>query len=106
MVSVKTVAAQKEFYEMNKLFKRSSFRYMSNLGRIMNQCETEIRKYPLMILCGDRDIPFALELSEKWNVSETNSKFHKISNAGHCANMDNPIEFNAVLDGFLESVGL
>jgi pimeloyl-ACP methyl ester carboxylesterase len=101
LVSAKTEEAQKDFYEMNKLFKRRSFRYMTTLSNIMNQYRTEVRDYPLLILCGDSDVPLSIELSRKWNASEQRSKFCMISNAGHCANMDNPTEFNRVLESFL-----
>lgn len=106
LVSAKTIEAQKEFYEMNKSFRRSSFLYMSTLSKIMNQCNSKIRDYPLLILCGDSDNSLAIELSKQWNAIEQNSTFRVISNAGHCANMDNPSEFNSVLEFFLESVRL
>lgn len=102
LITAKTEEAQKDFYEMNKMFKRRSFRYMATLGNIMNTFPTQ-REYPLMILCGDCDNELAIELAKKWNASEKKSIFHMISNAGHCANMDNPVEFNATLRDFIET---
>jgi pimeloyl-ACP methyl ester carboxylesterase len=104
LVSAVTKEAQSNFYEMNRLFKRRSFKYMTTLNRIMNRHTTGIRAYPLLILCGDQDIPLSIALSEKWNAYEQHSSFHLITNAGHCANMDNPIEFNAILWDFITSV--
>ena len=58
-----------------------------------------------MILCGDCDNELAIGLAKKWNVTEKKSVFSTICNAGHCANMDNPDEFNAILRGFIETGG-
>ena len=102
LITAMTEDAQKDFYEMNKLFKRRSFRYMATLGKIMNQFQTQ-RNYPLLLLCGDSDNELAIKLSKKWNEFEKKSVFSTISKAGHCANMDNPVEFNTVLIKFLDN---
>ena len=36
VITAKTETAQKDFYEMNKMFKRRSFRYMATLNKIFN----------------------------------------------------------------------
>jgi pimeloyl-ACP methyl ester carboxylesterase len=99
--TVQTPDAQNDFYRMNILFKRGSFKYMTKLGNIMNKYETTDRNYPLLILCGSGDIPLSKELSKKWHESEKNSIFYTIEDAGHCANMDNPNRFNELLEKFL-----
>ncbi|MHB8130173.1 MAG: alpha/beta fold hydrolase [Mobilitalea sp.] len=101
LITAITKKAQKDFYEMNKLFKRRSFKYMATLEKIMNQFQTQ-RNYPLLLLCGESDNELAIKLSKQWNKSEENSVYYTISKAGHCANMDNPIEFNTVLMKFLD----
>jgi pimeloyl-ACP methyl ester carboxylesterase len=101
--TVQTPEAQNDFYQMNILFKRSSFRYMTKLGNIMNKYKTTNRNYPILILCGDGDVPLSIELGKKWNDVEKKSKFYIIKNAGHCANMDNSEEFNKTLEEFIKS---
>lgn len=101
-VSTITPAAQNDFYEMNRAFKRRSFRYMTKLGGIMNRYKTNARNYPLMILCGESDNPLARTLAEQWHRAEPASKFLILEKAGHCANMDNPHGFNAALLAFLK----
>jgi pimeloyl-ACP methyl ester carboxylesterase len=101
--TVQTPEAQNDFYQMNLLFKRSSFRYLTKLGDIMNRYETVDRNYPLLILSGEGDVPLAIELAKKWNADEKDSNFLIIQNAGHCANMDNPDEFNKALEIFINS---
>lgn len=100
-ITAKTAAAQQEFYKMNRLFRRRSFRYMASLNTIMNQYQTQ-RNHPLLILCGDSDAPLSIQLSKKWNADEPDSMFSIIKDAGHCANMDNADAFNAALDKFLK----
>ena len=73
---------------------------MTTLGNIMNKHKTN-RNYPLLILCGDSDNSLAVEMAQKWNRDEPGSIFRQINNAGHCANMDNPTEFNSILDEFI-----
>ena len=59
------------------------------------------RTYPLLIMNGDKDIELAIEVSKVWHTEESDSKFHLISNAGHCANMDNAREFNEIVMDFI-----
>ena len=101
-VSVSQALEQARFYEMAGLFTRKSFISMSGLGNILKQRNNIIRNYPLLILSGDKDIELAKRMSKKWHESEPTSKFQMIENAGHCANMDDPIKFNSIVMSFIK----
>jgi len=53
------------------------------------------------MLSGDKDIELVQEMGKRWHNSEPTSKYQLIKNAGHCANMDNPDEFNGTLMAFI-----
>jgi 3-oxoadipate enol-lactonase len=101
-VSVSNPDEQARFYEMARLFTRKSFTIMSGLGNILKQRDNINRNYPLLILSGDKDIELAKRMSKKWHDNEPTSKFHEIENAGHCANMDNAVEFNRIVMRFIK----
>jgi pimeloyl-ACP methyl ester carboxylesterase len=101
-VSVSKPAEQARFYEMASLFTRKSFIGMSGLGNILKQRDTITRNYPLLILSGDKDLELAKRMSKKWHDSEPTSKFQMIEDAGHCANMDDPDNFNRIVMSFIK----
>lgn len=100
-VSVYNQVEQARFYEMAGLFTRKSFTCMSGLGNVIKARDCISRAYPLLILCGDKDIELAMRMSKKWHGNEPTSEFHIIENAGHCANMDNADEFNSMVMNFI-----
>lgn len=102
-VSSFTEPAQHRFYQMNRQMKRSSLRYMATLGKIMNQSKA-VYEFPLCILYGEHDTELAIQLSQRWYSNHTGSKLIVIHDAGHCANMDNPEEFNEAVMSFLNEV--
>ena len=99
-ISAYTLQAQNDFYEMNIRFPRRSFMYLASLSSLVNVCRPKPRTYPLLIGCGEHDIPMELEAVELWKKSEPECDVAILDNAGHCANMDAPREFNAVLEAF------
>lgn len=101
-VSAYTKQGKEEFFQMNLLFKRRSFRYMTTLNEIMNK-NSESQNFPLCIMYGEHDDALAIKLSTEWFTKRENSQLVCIKNAGHCANMDNPTEFNQVLRHFLNA---
>ena len=101
-VSVSQSVEQARFYEMASLFTRKSFTCMSGLGNILKQRDHIMSSYPLLILSGDKDIELARRMSKKWHDNEPTSKFRMIENAGHCANMDNADQFNAIVMSFIK----
>lgn len=90
------------FYEMAKSFTRKSFLVMSGLGKVIQQRMDVKREYPLLILNGDKDIDLALRMSKKWYENEPNSSYQILKDAGHCANMDKPNEFNDIVSTFVQ----
>lgn len=74
---------------------------MSALGNIIAKREDNVRSYPLLILSGEKDNELALSVARKWHDKESESKFYIIKDAGHCANMDSPIEFNKTVLDFI-----
>ena len=100
-ISACTERAQAEFYEMNLGFSKKSFRYFATLGKIGKTGPKGPRAYPLLIGCGERDIPSALTVLEDWKRREPDCGVVIFEGAGHCANMDTPERFNRVLEQFL-----
>lgn len=99
-ISAHTLQAQNEFYDMNCDFPKKSFMYLASLNRLINVHQTEPRKYPLLIGCGEFDIPMELTAIEMWKKSEPLCKAVIFKNAGHCVNMDTPHRFNTVMEEF------
>lgn len=100
-ISAFTPQARDEFYAMNILFPKKSFMYLAALDSMVNKFETGRRSYPLLIGCGQFDIPMELTAIEEWKAAEPNCKAVIFENAGHCVNMDVPQEFNRVMEEFL-----
>lgn len=99
-ISAYTPQAQTAFYEMNIQFPKKSFRYLASLNRMINTRQTKPRKYPLLIGCGEYDIPMEQSAVEMWKSNEPECGVILFRGAGHCVNMDTPHEFNAALEEF------
>ncbi len=74
--------------------------FLADLNRMVNRQKTGKRAYPLLIGCGRYDIPMELELTEAWKANEPGCRMVVFENAGHCVNMDVPLEFNKTLEAF------
>lgn len=99
-ISAHTPKAQEEFYELNLHFPKKSFRFLAGLNRMVNRCRTGKRLYPLMIGCGQFDIPMELEAVKQWKAAEPDCETVIFENAGHCVNMDVPEKFNRTMEAF------
>lgn len=99
-ISAYTRNAQEEFYNINIQFKKSSFRYLAGLQKLVNKYPKKQRQYKLLVGCGEYDIPAELEIVNEWAENENCEKII-FKNAGHCVNMDTPQEFNISLEKFL-----
>jgi len=99
-ISAYTFQAQKDFYEMNIQFSRKSFMYLASLGNMVNARPSKPRKYPLLIGCGEYDIPMELSAVKRWKENEPECKAVIFQGAGHCVNMDVPQQFNKTLEEF------
>ncbi|MEG0899434.1 MAG: alpha/beta hydrolase [Oscillospiraceae bacterium] len=100
LISAYTTQAQEEFYQMNIRFPKKSFMYLAGLNGMVNKCITK-RSYPVLIGCGDKDIPMELKAIEMWHALEPNSEVVVFKNAGHLVNMDASSEFNKVVIDFV-----
>lgn len=104
-ISACTPQAQEQFYEMNIRFPKKSFRYLASLNGLVNRFTTGQRPYPLLIGCGQKDIPMELAAVEAWKAGEPDCEVILFENAGHCVNMDVPGIFNEALEDFLAKTG-
>ena len=96
-ISAYTEEAQEKFYQMNLRFRKSSFRYLASLGKMINKYQTKERSYPLLIGVGNHDNEMAKKASMIWYESEPQSEYVEFEGAGHIVNMDTPEQFNKVL---------
>ncbi|WP_426452905.1 alpha/beta fold hydrolase [Paenibacillus sp. S-38] len=92
---------QELYYEMACAFSRRSFRVMSGLRHLPGIAAGKVSAVPLLLVCGDRDLPLVKEASIRWQEREPQSTYVELEDAGHCANMDRPEAFNEVLAAFL-----
>lgn len=99
-ISAYTPQAQKDFYEMNIQFPKKSFMYLASLGSMVNVRQSIPRKYPLLIGCGEHDIPMERSAVAMWKENEPECKVVIFQDAGHCVNMDVPQQFNKTLEEF------
>lgn len=99
-ISAYTSSAQNDFYEMNIMFPKKSFMYLAALGSMVNVHKPQLREYPLLIGCGEHDIPMELSAIEMWKKNEPESYVVIFDGAGHCVNMDVPQRFNEVMERF------
>ncbi len=102
-ISAYTEHAQKEFYEMNIKFPKKSFMYLASLNTMVNVRQATPREYPLLIGCGQHDIPMELSAIEMWQKNEPKCRAVIFEGAGHCVNMDVPQQFNKTLEEFWTS---
>lgn len=98
-ISAYTPEAQEEFYKLNLKFKKKSLGSLAKLQKLINKFPAKKRAYPLLVGCGEHDIPLEIELSKTWAAKE-NCAYAVIPRAGHCANMDAPAAFNSALENF------
>lgn len=99
-ISAYTEKAQNDFYEMNIQFPKKSFMYLASLNSMVNTHKTAPREYPLLIGCGEHDIPQEKTAVQMWKENEPNAQTVIFKDAGHCVNMDVPQDFNKVLEEF------
>lgn len=101
LISAYTPEAQEAFYQMNIRFSKKSFMYLAGLNRLVNKRQTGLRGYPLMIGCGNKDIPMELTAVKMWYKEEPDSELVIFKDAGHLVNMDVPDKFNETVLEFM-----
>lgn len=97
------VEAEREvFYRAMQQFTLRSLPVMSGMSRILDKTPHTLPQL-LLIVTGDHDLPIILSNAQDWQKREPGARLQVIPQAGHCANMDNPTEFNRVLAKFIGS---
>jgi 3-oxoadipate enol-lactonase len=95
------VEAEREvFYRAMQKFTRRSLPVMSGMSKILDKTPRTLLQ-PLLIVTGEHDLPIILSNAQDWQKREPDARLAVIPQAGHCANMDNPAEFNRVLTEFI-----
>lgn len=98
----KSEKGQALFYETTGHYERKSFMVMQGLQNIIKDRKNIKPKYPTLMLIGEFDIELSKKMAKEWHLEIENSKFFMIENAGHCANIDKPSEFNKIVMEFIE----
>lgn len=101
-ITCKSEKGQALFYNSSSHYERKSFMVMQGLQNIIKDRENIKLNYPTLILTGEYDIELAKEMAEEWHSTINGSKYLMINNAGHCANIDKPEEFNRIVKEFIE----
>jgi pimeloyl-ACP methyl ester carboxylesterase len=96
-----TKKGQALFYESSSLYERKSFLSMQGLQNVI-KCRKSIKpEYPTLILTAEFDIELAKKQAKEWHENLPNSECFMMKAAGHCANMDDPLEFNRLVKEFI-----
>jgi pimeloyl-ACP methyl ester carboxylesterase len=96
-----TKKGQALFYESSGFYERKSFLVMQGLQHVIKDRKNIKPKYSILILTAEFDIELAKKLAKEWHENLENSEYFMIKDAGHCANMDDPLEFNRLVKEFL-----
>ena len=75
---------------------------MPGLRQVVQDRKQDKPPYPTLILTGEFDIDLAHRMAKAWNANVDNSEYKIIKGAGHCANLDKPLEFNELLKEFID----
>jgi 3-oxoadipate enol-lactonase len=97
-----TKKAQALFYDTTSFYERKSFLVMQGLQYVIKSRKNIEPKYPTLILTAEFDIELAKKLAKEWHANSQNSEYFIIKDAGHCANIDNPLEFNGMVKEFID----
>jgi len=89
------------FYETTGHYERKSFMVMQGLQNVIKDRKSIKTKYPTLMLIGEFDIELSKKMAKEWHNDIESSEYLMIEDAGHCANIDKPIEFNRVLMEFI-----
>jgi pimeloyl-ACP methyl ester carboxylesterase len=102
-ITCKSQQGQALFYKSASLYDRKSFMVMAGLENLIKDRKLIEPSYPILILTGEYDIDLAIKMSKEWQSEIGNAMYYMIKNAGHCANIDNPMEFNKVVKDFIDT---
>ena len=93
----KTIAKQRKESIKNALI---AMRDRKDRSFLLNGIEV-----PTLFICGERDVLTPPQEMKEMSLKVKNSRFEIIKNAAHLSNIENPAQFNALLNNFLESLG-
>lgn len=93
-------ASKKVFCKALESFKRRQLMAMNGMNVLMTK-KAEPLEYPLLIACGQHDLDLAKDFGKMWETGEPLGQYVEIPDAGHCANIDNPLVFNQVYSRFI-----
>lgn len=93
-ITCKSKKGQALFYETTSLYERKSFMAMQGLQNVIKDRKSIKAQYPTLILTGEFDIELVKKMAKEWHSEINTSQYYMIENAGHCANIDKPLEFN------------
>jgi 3-oxoadipate enol-lactonase len=97
----KSEKGQALFYETTSNYERKSFMVMAGLQNVIKDRKNIKPKYPTLMLIGEFDIELSKKMAKEWHNDIESSEYLMIEDAGHCANIDKPIEFNRILMEFI-----
>jgi len=100
--SVRSTYGKEIFRKGIDTFTRSSFRGMAGMNTLMRDDEAPVQ-YPLLIICGEFDINLSKDASKNLSHLEPTSNYIEIKDAGHCAQIDKPSEFNKIFNDFIHA---
>ncbi len=100
-IITKTKNGEALFYESTKYYERKSFIVMQGLQNVIKNRENIRPNYPILILTGEFDIELSQKIAKEWSNELDNSEYCIIKNAGHCANIDKPDDFNKLVEQFI-----
>lgn len=98
----KSEKGQALFYETTGHYERKSFMVMQGLQNVIKDRKNIKPKYPTLMLIGEFDIELSKKMAKEWHNDIESSEYLMIENAGHCANIDKPLEFNKIVMEFIE----
>lgn len=92
--------AREQFYRSSQAWTRRSLRAMGLLGDVF-RAEFQPATHPVLIVVGEHERELLRNEARTWRAKERLAQLHSITNAGHCANMDQPAAFNRVVHDFV-----
>jgi 3-oxoadipate enol-lactonase len=102
LITCKSEKGQALFYKTTGYYERKSFMVMQGLQNVVKDRKNIEINYPTLIMTGEFDIELAIKMAKKWHLDLESSEYYLIENAGHCANIDNPLAFNQKAKEFID----
>jgi pimeloyl-ACP methyl ester carboxylesterase len=93
-------AAYQRMVQYTQAYTRKSLRYMQGMQKLFIDLDKPVQ-YALLIVYGEFDLQIALQHGQEWAKLEPGATLEIISGAGHCANMENPSDFNTLFEDFI-----